>query len=272
MQSAYTNSNDDGSPEGRVTLQALARSLNLDEAALKVALEAAFELLPSVQNPGLALQMTLIRQGYRFESEAFWAVMHALRRNFGGIFDTDNDPQPSVPVPQIGMRENPYRTLPGHIFLTGTPVVSHDFAQAARGSSMGPPLHPPTRSPGHAMISSTPFRVADYQYQPAPSPLSQQWPGYHAGANAEVPYNSASSTAPGFGHPEFVHDSSESLLSSPLVDYMGETTVMGHHLTSLPQELCDPTLMTSMDYMMGSEVEVNQDQQWWMGSENEQDG
>lgn len=91
MQSAYTNNNNnDGSPEGRITLQALAHSLNIDEAALKVVLEAAFDLLPSVQNPGLALQMTLIRQGYRFESEAFWAVMHALRRNFGGVFDTNN--------------------------------------------------------------------------------------------------------------------------------------------------------------------------------------
>lgn len=136
---------------------------------------------------------------------------------------------------------------------------------------MAPPLHLATRSPGRAMISFTPFRAADYQYQPAPSPLSQQWPGNHAGSNTEVSYNSARSTEPGFGNTEFVHDSSETLRSSPLVDYMGDITVMGHHSTSLPEELCDPTLVTSMDYMMGSEVEVNQDQQWWMDTENEGD-
>lgn len=70
-----------GSPQSRLALATLATALCLDVIALKTALEAAFDLLPSVQNPGLALHMTLARHGYRIDSETFYAALSALCRS-----------------------------------------------------------------------------------------------------------------------------------------------------------------------------------------------
>lgn len=67
-----------GSPQGQHGLQTLAAVLDVDTRALKIALEAAFYLVPYVGTPGLALQMSLARLGYRFQSRAFYDAIRAF--------------------------------------------------------------------------------------------------------------------------------------------------------------------------------------------------
>ncbi|CAO2653248.1 Nn.00g026590.m01.CDS01 [Neocucurbitaria sp. VM-36] len=240
----------------------------MDDATLKIALEAAFDLLPSLQSPGLALHITLARLGYRFESQAFYRVLNDLRRNLAGVFHTEHERQMHVPVPQ--MRENPYRTLPGG-FTQNEPFTGyHNFAQGARGISLVSPMHPASRTSGQATSSlSSPFHVAsevvDYQ------PSSQQWPGPQARANTQLIYHSANPSTHRTGIHSFVTENRTSLQSVPSNAHGRDLTAVGHDPASVPHDLIDPALLVNSDYTMGLELGAEQDQHWWLESIHKKD-
>lgn len=75
-----------GTPQGKAALTALAASLHIDRLTLQTALESAFDILPTVRDPGLALQISLARLGYRFDSQLFYSVVRIFRQNFSAVF------------------------------------------------------------------------------------------------------------------------------------------------------------------------------------------
>lgn len=90
MDPRSSTTNHEGSPEGRAALIALARTLGIDPAALKAILELAFSLVQRGMIPGLALQTTFFRLGYRFDVIKFHGVLEAFRRAFAGMFAQDH--------------------------------------------------------------------------------------------------------------------------------------------------------------------------------------
>ncbi|KAF1842971.1 uncharacterized protein K460DRAFT_407347 [Cucurbitaria berberidis CBS 394.84] len=226
---------NEGSLQGRITLTALATSFNIHEAALKVALEGAFDLLTSIQNPALALHMTLIRLGYRFNPQDFYAVMNAFRRDFTGFLDdAEIDAELHVHVPR--MRSNPYRGIPGRHFQ-GETAAPRGSVQAARVNAMAPPLYPFLGASSHAEASSSPFRasIGVLDYYGAPWSSGQQYPVSQARASNQLEDGSVRSSMHRSGH-------------------QGEIATVERFPTSSYFELIDGPPEASRNSAMGTEL------------------
>ena len=81
----------EGSPEAHTALGALARALNINENALKTALNCAFDLLPTAQNnPTLALRLSFSHLDYCIDSQNLYAVVNAFRQAFGAALGAED--------------------------------------------------------------------------------------------------------------------------------------------------------------------------------------
>jgi hypothetical protein len=79
-----TRMNDGGSDVGKSALAHLATELHIEEATLKRALEAAFNIALSNGNPSLSLQIALAQMGYKGPS--IYAKLNKFGRNFAHDF------------------------------------------------------------------------------------------------------------------------------------------------------------------------------------------
>ncbi|KAF1833492.1 hypothetical protein BDW02DRAFT_500627 [Decorospora gaudefroyi] len=74
----------EGSPKAQSALAAFASALNINENALKTALNGAFDLMTNAHHsPILALEMSFGRLNYRIDSQTLHAVAGAFRGAFG---------------------------------------------------------------------------------------------------------------------------------------------------------------------------------------------
>jgi len=90
MESVVAVHTNEGSPAAQSALAALAATLNINENALKTALNDAFDLLPAVAgNTMLALQMSFQRLSYHIDSKALVEIIMTFRRAFGGALSME---------------------------------------------------------------------------------------------------------------------------------------------------------------------------------------
>ncbi|KAI4960263.1 hypothetical protein J4E86_001885 [Alternaria arbusti] len=90
MESVVAVHTNEGSPEAQSALAALAATLNINENALKTALNGAFDLLPAAAgNTMLALQMSFQRLSYHIDSKALVEIIITFRRAFGGALSME---------------------------------------------------------------------------------------------------------------------------------------------------------------------------------------
>jgi hypothetical protein len=78
---------NEGSHTGNVALTQLAATLGISSAALKVALEEAFDIMQQNCNPGLSLQIALARLGYIVNSQTLYGCLQTFRSVFSGAFN-----------------------------------------------------------------------------------------------------------------------------------------------------------------------------------------
>ncbi|KAI4932628.1 hypothetical protein J4E85_003026 [Alternaria conjuncta] len=90
MESVVAVHTNEGSPAAQSALAALAATLNINEHALKTALNGAFDLLPAAAgNAMLALQMSFQRLSYHIDSKALVEIIMTFRREFGGALSME---------------------------------------------------------------------------------------------------------------------------------------------------------------------------------------
>lgn len=90
MESEVAVHTSEGNPAAQSALAVLAATLNINENALKTALNSAFDLLPmAAGNPMLALQMSFQRLSYHIDSKTLVEIMMAFRRTFGAALGMD---------------------------------------------------------------------------------------------------------------------------------------------------------------------------------------
>jgi len=76
---------DEGSQNGRSALAQLASDLGIGEAALKSALDAAYDLMKHHGNASLSFHIALARMGYKIDGPALYARLSNFRRVFASI-------------------------------------------------------------------------------------------------------------------------------------------------------------------------------------------
>ena len=90
MESVVAVRTNEGSPAAQSALAVLAATLNINENALRTALNDAFDLLPAVAgNTMLALQMSFQRLSYHIDSKALVEIIMTFRRAFGGALSME---------------------------------------------------------------------------------------------------------------------------------------------------------------------------------------
>ncbi|KAI4936961.1 uncharacterized protein J4E92_001686 [Alternaria infectoria] len=90
MESVVAVRANEGSPAAQSALAVLAATLNINENALKTALNGAFDLLPAAAgNTMLALQMSFQRLSYHIDSKALVEIIMTFRRAFGGALSME---------------------------------------------------------------------------------------------------------------------------------------------------------------------------------------
>jgi hypothetical protein len=88
MESEVAIHTDKGSPEAQSALTALARTLNINENALKTALSGAFDLMTTAAgNPILALHLSFVRLSYHIDSKTLYEIVGAFRQTFGATLN-----------------------------------------------------------------------------------------------------------------------------------------------------------------------------------------
>jgi hypothetical protein len=74
----------EGSPGAQYALAALAHTLNINENALKTALNGAFDLLPMTAGfPMMALHLSFKQLSYHIDGKTLYQIMGAFRQVYG---------------------------------------------------------------------------------------------------------------------------------------------------------------------------------------------
>ncbi|KAI4688596.1 uncharacterized protein J4E84_004526 [Alternaria hordeiaustralica] len=183
MESVVAVRTNEGSPAAQSALAVLAATLNINENALKTALNGAFDLLPAAAgNTMLALQMSFQRLSYHIDSKALVEIIMTFRRAFGGVLSMEREPSGSA-----GYR--PLKYLDESLFPNNDGDFAPSFMQphgpASRLHTRPPAANPPPwEDPAQAWRQSQAPRglhspgVFDFTGQPqAPVDLQKREPG-----------------------------------------------------------------------------------------------
>ncbi|KAI4629364.1 uncharacterized protein J4E87_003628 [Alternaria ethzedia] len=143
MESVVAVHTNEGSPEAQSALAALAATLNINENALKTALNGAFDLLPAAAgNTMLALQMSFQRLSYHIDSKALVEIIMTFRRRFGGALSMERGYQGPIMASQ---RNEALSVLPGgpyfgryHIMANNSDSNSPNHGEPSGGAGYRP--------------------------------------------------------------------------------------------------------------------------------------
>jgi hypothetical protein len=250
MQREIAVHTKEGSLVAQSALAGLARNLDINESALKVALSRAYDLLPQVgHNPMLALHLSFSNMDHVIDAGRLSMVIGALRGVYGASLAAEQgkgygdyvedlltkyvDTTPRVPaaqmypssyrelpgadvsrdVPTAQMNRNPYRVLLPKAPISAMNGADSGHAHATHDSSMGPPMYPASAS--RSADSSHGMCSASYQTRTY-SQLSESNTEYREGASARGHHLAALPGEPVYHHhrlPEQVKEKPEYLPS-----------------------------------------------------------